>query len=283
MRADRRRRAVAGGVGGPEGDLDRGLRAQVLVVGRRGRDRRRVERRRLERVAAPGPRREQHDVVRVHEAGDEQERAERVGVAGPAAGVAVLAARPPPGRDERVAAGAGVGQPGAVRLGPDPAGEPVRVERVGVEVGLHRRGVDHTVVVVGGERRAGRRVEQVGVADVPLALVVGVVAAGPEPVAERRHLALAQPAHAGVVGHLAEPVGLGDAVDVGVLAGEQRRPAGHAGERAGVVAAEGDAVLVEPAAAGQRVVAPAPQVVALVGRGGPLLVGEDDDDIGPHG
>ena len=133
-----------------------------------------------------------------------------------------------------------------MRFGPDPAGETVRAERIGVEVSLHGGGVDDAVVVVGGQRLAGRRVVEVGVRDVPLAVVVGVVAGGAEPVAEGGHLAAAQPAHPRIVEALADAVGLGDAVQVGVLAGEDRRAARHAGQRAGVVAAEADAVLVEP-------------------------------------
>ena len=56
--------------------------------------------------------------------------------------------------------------------------------------------------------------------------------------AECRHLAGSQPSHPRIVFHLAEPVCLGDAMDVGVLAGEQGRSAGNAGERACVVAAK---------------------------------------------
>ena len=92
--------------------------------------------------------------------------------------------------------------------------------------------------------------------DVPFAVVVGVVSRGAEPVAQRRHLTLAQPAHARVVGHLAEAVGLGDAMQVGVMPGENGWATGRAGQRAGVVPRKTDAVLVEPLAAVQRSVAP---------------------------
>ena len=184
------------------------------------------------------------------------------------------------GGGERVAPQPAVGPVPAVRFGADPVGEAVAVERVGVEVGLHRGVVDGAGVVVGGERPARVGVVQVGVREVPLAVVRGVVAGAPEPVAERRHLAGAEPAHGRVVGVLAEAVGLGDAVHVGVLAGEQRRPAGDAGERPGVVPGERDAVIGEPAPARQRPLAPGPQRGVLVRRSGALLVGEDDDDVG---
>jgi hypothetical protein len=59
---------------------------------------------------------------------------------------------------------------------------------------------------------------------------VDVVSGGAEPVAEGGHLALAEPAHPGVVEHLADAVGLGDAVQVGVVPGENRWAAGYAGE-----------------------------------------------------
>ena len=62
----------------------------------------------------------------------------------------------------------------------------------------------------------------------PFAVVVGVVARGPEPVADRGDLTWAQPPHAGVVVAFAETVGLGDAVHFGVLTGEQRRATRHA-------------------------------------------------------
>jgi hypothetical protein len=75
-----------------------------------------------------------------------------------------------------------------VRFGSDPSGEPVRTEWIRVEILLHGSVVDDAVVVVGGQRGAGGRILEVGVGDVPLAVVVGVVAGGAEPVAQRRHL-----------------------------------------------------------------------------------------------
>ena len=82
--ADDRGRAVPRRVGGAVGDLGRRLVTEVLVVGRRRRHRWGVERRALvalERVALAHPRGEQDDVVGVDEAGDEEERAQGVGVA----------------------------------------------------------------------------------------------------------------------------------------------------------------------------------------------------------
>ncbi len=275
---DDRRRAVAGRIGGPVGDLGGRLRRQVLIRSGRRRHRRRVERRRLDRVA-PQPRRKQHDVVRVDEAGHQQKRAQGVRIAGGPPGVAVLEPGDHPGGDQRVAPDAGVGQRRAVGLGPHPAGEPERVEQVGVQVGLHRCGVDVAIVIVGGQRFASLRVDQVGVADVPLAVVMGVVTGGPKPVTQRGHLAFSQPTQAGVVGRLAQPVGLGHPVHVGVLPGEQCRTAGHASERTGVVPGEGNGVVIEPTSPGERVAPPGEQLVALVRRNGPLLVGHDHDHV----
>ena len=75
--------------------------------------------------------------MRVDEAGHQQERTPGVGVARPAAGVAVVEPGDDPGGDQRVAPGPAVGERRAVRLGSDPAGEAVGIERVRVEVALH--------------------------------------------------------------------------------------------------------------------------------------------------
>ena len=81
-------------------------------------------------------------------------------------------------------------------------------------------------------------IDEVGVADVPLAAVVGLVAAGAEPVAERRHRVGVEPPHRRVGVLLRDAVGLRHAVQRRVLAGEQRRPARHARRRARVVPVE---------------------------------------------
>jgi len=151
-------------------------------------------------------------------------------VAGAASGVALGEPGDDAVGDQRVASNPGVGQQRAMRFRADPAGEAERPQRIRVEVAPHRGGVDDAVVVIGRQRAARRGVGEIGVRDVPLAVVVGVVARRAEPVAQRRHLALAEPAHAGVLGGLADAVGLGDPVQVGVVPGEDGRAAGDAGQ-----------------------------------------------------
>ena len=221
--------AVAGGIGLAVRDLGGGLAGEVLIVGRRRGNARQVAAGRVDGTAA-GPCGEEHDVVGIDEAGHEQERALCVGVTLSASGVAVPEPGHHPVRQERVADQSAVGAGGTVGFGADPAGEAEGSEWIGLQVGANTVRADDSVVVVGGDSLAACGIEQVGVADVPLAVVVGVVPGGAEPVAEGRHLAGPKPAHAGVVGHLAETVGLGDTVHVGVLAREQCRPAGHAGQ-----------------------------------------------------
>ena len=276
---DGRCRAVTGVVGLAEGDLRGGFGPQILVGGRCRWHRRRIDARWFQRTA-PDPRREQHDVVRVHEARDQQERSGRGRIAGAAARVAVDEPGDHPIGDQRVAAESTVGQARAVRFGADPPGEAECRQRVGIEIPLHGGRVDDPVVVVGGQRSAGGGVVQVGVRDVPLAVVVGVVSRRAEPVAQGGHLAAPQPAHPGVVIGLADAVGLGDTVQVRVLAGEDGRTARDTRQRSGVVPGEADAVLVEPAPAGQGAFPPGEDGLVLIGRDGAFLVGHHDDDVG---
>ena len=135
--------------------------------------------------------------------------------------------------------------------GPTQPREAVRAERIGVEVGLHRGGVDPARrrrwwrVARRSRGRGGRRGRR--------ATCRRSGCRSPRPGTSCPRVGTSPGGShrmPRVVGHLAEPVGLGDPVHVRVLAGEQRGPAGHAGERPGVVAGEGDAVLVEPAAPG---------------------------------
>ena len=140
--------------------------------------------------------------------------------------------------EHAVAHGAAVLLGRAVGLTPDPPGETERVEPVGPAVGLDDLGDQPAVVIGRGEPLVGAGHGKVGVADVPLAPVVGLVAAGTEPVAERRDLVGVEPAHAGVVRVLGHAVGLGHPVQRRVLPGEQRGPAGHAGRRPDVVAVQ---------------------------------------------
>ena len=145
---DHRRRAVAGGVGLPERDLCGGLARQVLVGGGRRGHVRRIQRRGLQRAAAH-PAREQHDVVRVDEAGHQQERTQRVRIAGAATRVTIGEPRDDAVGDQRIAPHAGVARQRAVRLRADPPREAKRAKGIGVEIALHRGGVDDTVLVVG--------------------------------------------------------------------------------------------------------------------------------------
>lgn len=141
-------------------------------------------------------------------------------------------------------------------------------------------------MVVGGERLAALVVE-VGVGDMPLAVVVGVVARGPEPVSERGDFAGAEPPHAGVIGALGESVGLRDAVHVGILSRQEGGPTRDAGERAGVVALEADGVLGEPALAAQVLGPPSSKGGCLVGgaaqRDRPEVLDHDDRGHRPVG
>ena len=109
----------------------------------------------------------------------------------------------------------------SVRVGPHPLREAVLVEQVGLEVlldvvlDLRALVVDRQqvpVAVVGVEMR---------VRDVPLALVERPIAPGAEPVAQRRHGVRRQPEHVVAVGALGDSVGLRDAVQRGIVAGEE--------------------------------------------------------------
>jgi hypothetical protein len=166
-----------------------------------------------------------------------------------------------------------------VWLWPDPAGEAVGEQRVGVEVELHRGLVDDAIVIVGGQRFTGFGVLEIGVRDVPLAVVVGVVARFLEPVAERRHFAGAQPTQPGIVVPLTDAVGLGDPVQIGILTGEDRRPARHARERTRVVPREADAMLVEPAPTAEGPASPGQHVGRFVRWHRAFLVCHEDDDV----
>ena len=260
------------------GAVERRLAREILVVGGRRRDRRRRGDRRRVGLALPHEAREQHDVVRVDEAAHEEERLQRFLIAGCAAGVPVLEPCDGAVGVQRVADVARIGDIGAVGLGPDPAAEAELAERIGIEVRLHGLGEDVAITRVGRHRLAV--LHEVGVADMPFAVVVGVVASGPEPVADRGDLTRAQPPHAGVVVEFAETVGLGDAVHFGVLAGEQRRATRNTRGRGDIVPLEAHTVVGEPGTGGQVLVAPGPNLVVLVARSGTLFVGEDDDQVG---
>ena len=179
----------------------------------------------------------------------------RGGIAGATAGITVDQPGDDAVGDQRVAAQTGITRQRAVRLRTNPSRKAKRAKRIGVQIALHRVVVDGAARVV-GRQHSPVGVVYVGVRDVPFAVVVGVVARGAEPVAHGGHLAGPQPAHARIVGHLAEAIGLGDAVQIRVVPGENRWATGRAGQRAGVVPGKADAVLVEPLAAVQSPVPP---------------------------
>ena len=110
------------------------------------------------------------------------------------AGVAILEPRDHTIGDERIATNTGIAQLAAVGFGADPSGEAERVQPVGASVQLDAA-VDDVAIVVVRVDPVALGIVEVGMADVPLAVVVRVVAGGAEPVAEGRNLALPQPAH----------------------------------------------------------------------------------------
>ena len=216
----------------------------------------------------------ERDVVRVHERRDREPRP----VAGRLGQVAeqvdhLLGEHAVPYR-------AAVGLRRAVGLSADPAGEPERVEPIGLAVGVDRRGDGSTVVVGGHQALVAPRDRQVGVADVPLAPVVRLVAAGAEPVAEGGDLVGVEPAHARVGVLLGHAVGLRHAVQRRVLPGEQGGPAGHARRRTGVVAVELEAAVAEPITTRHLGAPELRDLGRLVRRRVALLVGHDHQDVG---
>ena len=182
--------------------------------------------------------------------------------------------------EDAVAHHAAVGLRRAVRLAADPAREAVGIEAVGPLVGRHRGGNGRARLVGRHQSLVGAGDHQVGVRNVPLAPVVRLVAAGAEPVAERRHRVGIEPLHVRVVGLLGQAVGVGPAVQRGVLAREERRPAGQAGRRAGVVPVEFEAAVADGLARAELLPAEAGQGLVLVRGWVALLVGHDHKDVG---
>ena len=118
----------------------------------------------------------------------------------------------------------------------NPAAEAEGIELVGLLVGLNARR-DHRPAVIGGlEPFVTARGGQVGVGDMPLAAVVGVVATGSKPVPHGWHVGGIQPAHRRVVVGLGQAIGFGHPMQGGVVPSEQGGPAGQAGSGSGVVA-----------------------------------------------
>ena len=100
----------------------------------------------------------------------------------------------------------------------------VRANLAQLTVGQLREITDPALLAI-SQALAVRRIE-VGVRDVPPALVEGPVSARAEPVAERRDGVGRQPEHLlGVVGGFRESVGLRDAVQGWVVSCQQRRAA----------------------------------------------------------
>ena len=182
-------RAVARVVGVFVGHLGGRLGRKVLVAGRWLGHRWRVGLSGFQGVvsgAAPGWK--QDDVVWVHEAGHQQKRPLSSGFAGPTPGVPVLQPGNDPVGNQRIAHHPAVGQQRTVGFGAYPAGKAEGVQRIGLQISPDRPSEHLPAGSVGGQRTAGRRVDEVGVAHMPFAVVVGVVSSGPEPVAQRRYL-----------------------------------------------------------------------------------------------
>ena len=129
----------------------------------------------------------------VDEACDEQEGTQGVCVSCRSPAVTVLQPGDYSVCDEWIASEAAVGEWGTMGFGAYPTGKAEGVERIGCAVCVDGFLVDLAGGVVGCKNLAGVLVDQVGVGDVPLAVVMGVVAAGPEPVTERGYLAGTQP------------------------------------------------------------------------------------------
>ena len=99
-------------------------------------------------------------------------------------------------RKDPVAYRSAVGFGRAMRLAADPAGEPKWVESVSLAVSRDCIGERFAVVVGCHQTLVSARNGEISVRDVPLPPVVGVVTAGPEPVAECRHRIGIEPVHA---------------------------------------------------------------------------------------
>ena len=101
-------RSVTRRVSVTEGDLCRGFGCQILVLGRRLGHVRWGERRRFEWAATASPRRKKHDVVRVHEACDQQKWSQRVGVSDGSFCITILEPRHHAIGDQRIATHPGI-------------------------------------------------------------------------------------------------------------------------------------------------------------------------------
>ena len=93
-------------------------------------------------------------------------------------------------------------------------------------------------------------------AHMPLPNVGGVVARSPQPVPHRGHLIGFQPPHTAISGPFAQPIGLSNAVHIGILTGQQARSTGDTRSRRHIVALKVDTILGEPAAGQEMLVAP---------------------------
>jgi len=255
-----------------EGPLGRRAPVERVSLGGRFRDRgHRFVGRREPQELPPGA--AERDVVRVDQRGDRQPRLRgRVGLERIEQRVDLVGV-------DLVLRETGVGGVGPVGFAPDPAAEAVAVEAVGALVGLDGFGDEVPVLVVGREPGMAADGDEVGVGDVPLAAVVRLVARGPEPVTHGGHAVGIEPAHRGVVRRLGQPVGVGDPVQRGVLAGEQRCPAGDARRRRGVVPVELEAAGAQALTSGELRPPELGELGAFVGGRVALLVGHDEQDV----
>jgi hypothetical protein len=166
-----------------------------------------------------------------------------------------------------------------VWLRTDPSPEPVRPEAISGEVHGLERGIAIERLGVRRQRFVGAGLEEILLRHVPLALVVGVVPAGAEPLAHRRHGRGVEPEDVRLVGALRDARSLRDPVQRRVLAGDERSSARDARGRHDVVVPELHAVRAQRNLRREVGVTPGLERRRLVHRRLPLLVDDHDEEV----
>ena len=182
-------------------------------------------------------------------------------------------------RGEDVLDRAGVVLAEPVRLRADPFREAELVEEIRVQVALDVL-LLRLAVVVDREQVAVAVVGiEVCVRGMPLALVVRPVAAGPEPVAHRRHVVRRQPEHVVAVVALGQSRRLRDAVQRRVVPCQQRGAAWSARGTDRIVVRERDPVCPQALLTRAVLLAVRGQLIRLVRRWMVQLVGHHEQDV----
>ena len=182
-------------------------------------------------------------------------------------------------RGEDVLDRAGVVLAEPVRLRADPFREAEVVEEIRLQVALDVL-LLRLAVVVDREQIAVAVVGvEVRVRGMPLALVVRPVAAGPEPVAHRRHVVRRQPEHVVAVVALGQSWRLRDTVQRRVVPRQQRGAARGARGADGIVARERDPVCPQALLTSTVLLAVRGQLIRLVRRWIVQLVGHHQQDV----